>query len=76
MPRLGLRPIGSDRNHSRIVTHNIAVDVITWSQILFLRHRKGVPADDLDLVEEEASWEEFLPDEVLRDRGLADEIPF
>jgi len=55
----------------------------TRSRLKQLRNRLGeggfsfiLPADDLDLVEEEASWEEFLPDEVLRDRGLADEIPF
>ncbi|MBV8130948.1 MAG: hypothetical protein JO282_00350 [Alphaproteobacteria bacterium] len=55
----------------------------TRSQLKQLRNRLGeggfsfiLPADDLDLVEDGAAWEEFLPDEVLRDRGLADEIPF
>jgi len=55
----------------------------TRTQLKQLRSRLGeggfsfiLPADDLDLVKDEAAWEEFLPDEVLRDRGLADEIPF
>jgi hypothetical protein len=35
-----------------------------------------VPADDLDLLEDEESWDEFLPDEILRDQALPDEVPF
>jgi hypothetical protein len=35
-----------------------------------------VPDDDLDLFEDLAAWEEFLPDEVSRDEEVLDEIPF
>ena len=55
----------------------------TRNRLKRLRNRLGkggfsfmVPADVLDLVENEAAWAEFLPDEVLRERGLADEIQF
>ena len=55
----------------------------TRSRLLQLRSRLGeggfcfmVPADDLDPVEDEDSWEEFSPDEVLRGQGMADETPF
>ena len=55
----------------------------TRSRLKQLRTRLGeggfsfiLPADDLDLVEDEDAWEEFLPDELSRDEEVLDKIPF
>jgi len=55
----------------------------TRTQLKQLRSRLGeggfsfiLPADDLDLVKDEAAWEEFLPDELSRGEEVLDEIPF
>jgi hypothetical protein len=55
----------------------------TRTRLQQLRNRLGeggfsfiLPADDLDLVEDEAARGEFLPDEVSRDEEVLDEIPF
>ena len=55
----------------------------TRSRVKQLRNRLGeggfsfiLPADDLDPVEDEDAWEEFLPDEVSREEEAFGEIPF
>jgi len=55
----------------------------TRTRLKQLRSRLGeggfsfiLPADDLDLVKDEAAWEEFLPDELSRGEEVLDEIPF
>jgi len=55
----------------------------TRSRLKQLRNRLGeggfsfiLPADDLDPVEDEDAWEEFLPDEVSREEEAFGEIPF